>query len=225
MRACEGCRRRKIKCDAATTNTWPCSACVRLKLHCVPPMVQYDRDFAPNQVILDTEPNSGEYHDNSSGSGEEEYSHHPPHMKHRKGSRVNIPSGSYIHRSGDFRNISPTEHHALQQTGNVGMQYSHIPQHASPGDALEPTMSSLQQFQTVQYSPHHPSMRHHSEQWDDSSYTAASVSGVLEQLKIDDSGVGKLSKRTVNYIDLIASFSNSELYLGPRAPFGRNASL
>ncbi|KAH6619263.1 hypothetical protein B0J18DRAFT_239553 [Chaetomium sp. MPI-SDFR-AT-0129] len=37
MRACEGCRRRKIKCDAATTNTWPCSACVRLKLHCVRP--------------------------------------------------------------------------------------------------------------------------------------------------------------------------------------------
>lgn len=37
MRACEGCRRRKIKCDAATTNTWPCSACMRLKLHCVRP--------------------------------------------------------------------------------------------------------------------------------------------------------------------------------------------
>lgn len=37
MRACEGCRRRKIKCDAATNNTWPCSACIRLKLHCVRP--------------------------------------------------------------------------------------------------------------------------------------------------------------------------------------------
>jgi hypothetical protein len=37
MRACEGCRRRKIKCDSATTNTWPCAACVRLKLQCVPP--------------------------------------------------------------------------------------------------------------------------------------------------------------------------------------------
>jgi hypothetical protein len=37
MRACESCRRRKIKCDSATTNTWPCAACVRLKLHCVPP--------------------------------------------------------------------------------------------------------------------------------------------------------------------------------------------
>ncbi|KAG6000352.1 hypothetical protein E4U21_005561 [Claviceps maximensis] len=33
----KGCRKRKIKCDAATTNTWPCSACIRLKLHCVRP--------------------------------------------------------------------------------------------------------------------------------------------------------------------------------------------
>ena len=30
MRACEGCRKRKIKCDAATTNQWPCGSCVRL---------------------------------------------------------------------------------------------------------------------------------------------------------------------------------------------------
>lgn len=38
MRACEGCRKRKIKCDAATTNSWPCAACKRLKLTCVPPV-------------------------------------------------------------------------------------------------------------------------------------------------------------------------------------------
>lgn len=42
MRACEGCRRRKIKCDAATTNAWPCAACIRLKLNCVPPTVSYE---------------------------------------------------------------------------------------------------------------------------------------------------------------------------------------
>ena len=39
MRACEGCRRRKIKCDGATTNVWPCSSCGRLKLQCVPPAI------------------------------------------------------------------------------------------------------------------------------------------------------------------------------------------
>lgn len=47
MRACEGCRRRKIRCDSATTNTWPCAACVRLKLHCVPPVGGVDGDFGP----------------------------------------------------------------------------------------------------------------------------------------------------------------------------------
>ncbi|QGA19958.1 hypothetical protein EYB26_007656 [Talaromyces marneffei] len=42
MRACNGCRKRKIKCDAATTNTWPCTACLRLKLVCVPPTIGQD---------------------------------------------------------------------------------------------------------------------------------------------------------------------------------------
>lgn len=58
MRACEGCRRRKIKCDAATTNTWPCAACVRLKLPCSPPTMGFDgndavtdADFAHDNTI------------------------------------------------------------------------------------------------------------------------------------------------------------------------------
>lgn len=70
MRACEGCRRRKIKCDAATTNTWPCSACIRLKLHCVPPTVNYDRDFAGNQQQI-YEPERVGYE--SGGSPEDDY--------------------------------------------------------------------------------------------------------------------------------------------------------
>lgn len=53
MRACEGCRRRKIKCDAATTNTWPCSACIRLKLHCVRPN---GFDGANDSTTYDTTP-------------------------------------------------------------------------------------------------------------------------------------------------------------------------
>lgn len=58
MRACEGCRRRKIKCDAATTNAWPCAACIRLKLNCVPPTVSYDKDYnaATQTYELDTKP-------------------------------------------------------------------------------------------------------------------------------------------------------------------------
>src|SRR3954469_5159805 len=69
MRACEGCRRRKIKCDAATTNTWPCSACKRLKLTCVPPTVHYDKGFQ-NQGFDFQDDNE----EHSSGEDEQFYS-------------------------------------------------------------------------------------------------------------------------------------------------------
>nr|POF07874.1 cutinase transcription factor 1 alpha [Quercus suber] len=43
MRACDGCRRRKIRCDGALQNgPWPCGACARLKLECVPPTLDPD---------------------------------------------------------------------------------------------------------------------------------------------------------------------------------------
>ncbi len=42
-------RRRRVKCDAATANTWPYSARIRLKFHCVPPGNNCnDRDFVSN---------------------------------------------------------------------------------------------------------------------------------------------------------------------------------
>ncbi|KAN0086780.1 hypothetical protein V8E54_000468 [Elaphomyces granulatus] len=58
MRACNGCRKRKIKCDAATTNTWPCSACTRLKLVCVPPAIGQDSDFLPTGHAGDLGPST-----------------------------------------------------------------------------------------------------------------------------------------------------------------------
>ena len=42
MRACEGCRKRKIKCDGAKTKSWPCAVCRRLKLTCIPPTVNHN---------------------------------------------------------------------------------------------------------------------------------------------------------------------------------------
>lgn len=45
MRACDGCRKRKIRCDGALQNgPWPCGACVRLKLKCVPPTLDQDEE-------------------------------------------------------------------------------------------------------------------------------------------------------------------------------------
>lgn len=74
MRACDGCRRRKIKCDAATTNTWPCGgiacffrfsrasltnhgiACTRLKLTCIPPTVSYEKDLNGGSQTFEVNP-------------------------------------------------------------------------------------------------------------------------------------------------------------------------
>lgn len=105
MRACEGCRRRKIKCDAATTNTWPCSACQRLKLTCIPPMVQYDRDFAANQIVMEHEQNV-EFGD-SSGSGEDDLAHGGL----RKRASVAYAAGPARDGHG-YRTLSPQEPHA-----------------------------------------------------------------------------------------------------------------
>jgi hypothetical protein len=45
MRACDGCRKRKIRCDGAPQNgPWPCGSCVRLKLKCVPPTLDQDEE-------------------------------------------------------------------------------------------------------------------------------------------------------------------------------------
>jgi hypothetical protein len=75
MRACEGCRRRKIRCDSATTNTWPCAACTRLKLHCVPPSVSYEKDSMDSGTSSFELHKSNSYPDLSQ-SDETEFQHH-----------------------------------------------------------------------------------------------------------------------------------------------------
>lgn len=183
MRACEGCRRRKIKCDAATTNTWPCSACVRLKLHCVPPMVQYDREFAggSTQVLLD--PDSGvDFDAASAGSGEEEAHHGVYGTMDPKGNRMGVSHFAIggNQSAGHYRDPVQVEHPAtdinfnsLQPSPNNG-----------PVDSMQPTINTLQQ-----QSYHAPNYQSPWEQ--DTSYpSAAQAVEALEKLKIEDSGVG-----------------------------------
>ncbi|KAI5798982.1 hypothetical protein EDC01DRAFT_25404 [Geopyxis carbonaria] len=172
MRACEGCRRRKIKCDAATTNTWPCSACTRLKLHCVPPMVQYDRDFGgnSNQVVLD--------HDNHvefEGSSEEDLLHGPVRKQSRTSYSQRDPSNGY-------RTLSTHSTHSHHQPQPYSAPHPY--QSMSAGEAIEPPLSGVH-FQTPVYHNSPPVMRPH-EQWgSDNEYAAALVG----QLRIDDTGV------------------------------------
>jgi len=173
MRACEGCRRRKIKCDAATTNTWPCSACTRLKLHCVPPMLQYDREYA-SQVVMGHDQNV-DFGD-SGGSGEEEMMHHMG-----KPNRPHMPG--YHRDNNHYRHLSPQDHHGPGHSQHGPMPYSGL----AAGDAVEPALSPVHSH--FHQSPVYPSqdVMRQQEQWHaDSDYASALVGS----LKIDDDGVG-----------------------------------
>ncbi|KAL7778992.1 hypothetical protein CFE70_008495 [Pyrenophora teres f. teres 0-1] len=56
-----------------TTNAWPCAACIRLKLNCVPPTVSYDKDYNGTQTF-DLEPKPLDY--SSDGSPQHDYQRH-----------------------------------------------------------------------------------------------------------------------------------------------------
>ncbi|KAF2750916.1 hypothetical protein M011DRAFT_187759 [Sporormia fimetaria CBS 119925] len=103
MRACEGCRRRKIKCDAATTNAWPCAACIRLKLNCVPPTVSYDKDYNATTQTFEIDTKSLEYA--SPVDGHQHYQRHSisgpiPHQLQTAPSTVyTYPESAYLEPS------------------------------------------------------------------------------------------------------------------------------
>lgn len=180
MRACEGCRRRKIKCDAATTNAWPCAACVRLKLHCVPPTVNYDRTHsAPGHVsglesVLDF--------DNSSHSGDEDYRHQTSTSALR-GFESNGSDGAMSSR-GPFRNglnMFHTPPYSESALGQEDFSYGLVPALDGSFQGTHPygnsTGISLGPVTSV------PT-------WSNEQCSVADLSYVLGELKIDEDGVG-----------------------------------
>lgn len=180
MRACEGCRRRKIKCDAATTNAWPCAACVRLKLHCVPPTVNYDRTHsAPAHVsghesVLDF--------DNSSHSGDEEY-RHPTSASTLRGFQLNNPSG-VINSQGAFDDGLNTFHtppYSERALSHTDFSYGLIP-------AVQETFPGTHPYSTSNGLPLAPVDGVAS--WSNEQYSVADLSSVLGELKIEEDGVG-----------------------------------
>lgn len=113
MRACEGCRKRKIKCDAATTNSWPCAACKRLKLTCVPPVggadgeVTEGMDDVPLSQDLGSQPPSGE---------PSQYDYGAPYAQHD--SNIGFPvfdeteiQSSYVPQDFDYPTLSVENEH------------------------------------------------------------------------------------------------------------------
>jgi hypothetical protein len=133
MRACEGCRRRKIKCDAATTNAWPCAACIRLKLNCVPPTVSYDKDFNGNSQTFELEPRPEEYATPGAPS-QHDYQRHSsmPHiMPHQLPPNLPTPvSGMY--QSSPYADPQAQEamHYPAMSQSQQNMSYP--PQQAYP---------------------------------------------------------------------------------------------
>ncbi|KAI1160722.1 fungal-specific transcription factor domain-containing protein [Nemania serpens] len=183
MRACEGCRRRKIKCDAATTNTWPCSACIRLKLHCVRPNAQYEGSPEEAQPY---EPSRADFE-----AGQESFRQmamqqpSPQHMLpggHHKTAMYTSPAGSYP---------APQPVYPLTQYGDTTPVPQHMPYGSVPSvGVLTQSYAPAGVFSTPPlpempgpHSESSPESYHHTEQ-----YSQHDLADLLGPLKLDERG-------------------------------------
>ena len=53
--ACADCRGKNIRCSPSLTDEWPCAACVRNKLHCVPLTPNHNRAHSNGGSLLESE--------------------------------------------------------------------------------------------------------------------------------------------------------------------------
>ncbi|KAL8828983.1 MAG: hypothetical protein Q9170_006362 [Blastenia crenularia] len=182
MRACEGCRRRKIKCDAATTNTWPCAACVRLKLQCVPPSLNYDRvhggggAYPGLEGVLDF--------DHSSTSGDDEhYNQHgeATHMYDFGNPNDSLQNPQMAFGQGLTNFPTP---------GNTGNQpeFNYDVVTSMPMTFPE-TYPNPTAFHPVNAVPTAPPLAREDSDWSNDQRTAAELSDVLGELSIKENGV------------------------------------
>jgi len=180
MRACEGCRRRKIKCDAATTNAWPCAACIRLKLNCVPPTVSYDKDYNGTQTF-DLEPKPLDY--TSDGSPQHDYQRHQSMaqaMPHQ------MPLSMPTSAQGMYQSSPYVDQQSQDSCHYQPMSQSQVVQQ-SMGYAPQQTYSQATVSTPAIMTP--PESEPH---W--RSDSVSSLSEALGELKIDHTAIGKLSK-------------------------------
>ncbi|KAJ5675867.1 hypothetical protein N7462_008764 [Penicillium macrosclerotiorum] len=179
MRACNGCRKRKIKCDAATTNTWPCSACTRLKLVCVPPAIGQEGDFVSDGLMESAQDAGG------SSSGPETSHHAFP-----------VPP--------TYRDSNPPTIGTMPSYDGMGMYSQFVPGPANqPGiynDGRSPAM--VLPHQSYQQPPMYPGSQPPSLATtdrgvyaDNDSSTAEHLSDVLGELKIDETGIAPYIRR------------------------------
>ncbi|KAJ5099114.1 hypothetical protein N7532_006115 [Penicillium argentinense] len=178
MRACNGCRKRKIKCDAATTNTWPCSACTRLKLVCVPPTIGQDGEFLEGQ--------GGESAQDSGGpSNAPETSHHsfpvpPTYRDSNQPAMAALPSYDSMGMYSQFVH-APSSHPGMYndlRSSPMIMPHQSYQQQMFAG-AQQPSLGPVDRRG---YAESEPS-------------TAENLSDVLGELKIDETGIAPYIRR------------------------------
>ena len=183
MRACEGCRRRKIKCDAATTNAWPCAACIRLKLNCVPPTVSYDKDYNGTQTF-DLEPTPLDAPPQQDYQRHQSMAHGLPHQM--PPSMPTSTSGMYQSSPYvDQQSQEPCHYQPISQPQVVQQSMGYAPQQAYSQTSVPPAILTPPDSE-----PH----------W--RSDSVSSLSEALGELKIDHTAIGEL------YWDLTYEFSH-----------------
>ncbi|KAI2616089.1 hypothetical protein GGR54DRAFT_611146 [Hypoxylon sp. NC1633] len=181
MRACEGCRRRKIKCDAATTNTWPCSACIRLKLHCVRPNGQYEG--SPGESSYD--PSRSEY---EVASGKDSFRHMPMQQQSQSSMMAAQPKSGMYPTSGPY-----SEHQGVYPPMPYGDPPP--PPHQLQYATLSPQVGVMDQpYASAGVFPTPPMHQHsaHSESSPESyhqdQYGQQDLADILGALKVDEAG-------------------------------------
>lgn len=170
MRACNGCRKRKIKCDAATTNTWPCTACLRLKLVCVPPTIGQDGEQIGSAQGVETEQAAYSDHTNQQQTI-------PQHE---------LMQSNYVPDDPSLANNIPP----------YGMYSSYIPQnHGMYAPAQAPEIAVTQHPYPNQYyqmaAPQPLPSADSGVFVEPEQSTAEDLSEALGELRIDVSGIGK----------------------------------
>jgi hypothetical protein len=188
MRACEGCRRRKIKCDAATTNAWPCAACIRLKLNCVPPTVSYDKDYNNGTQTFELETKPVEYAEPSIHS-HHDYQQHSgiPHgLPNQMSPSLPTPvTGTYA----DGIRMYQTAPYVDQQQAQEHIQYQSMPQ---PQVVRQNLNYSPHQMYSEAPPPAPPVIMSPPEtdgNWRDPT---SNLTEALGELKIDYTAIGKI---------------------------------
>ena len=187
MRACEGCRRRKIKCDAATTNTWPCSACIRLKLHCVRPngydgaadtQVYEPADYEPAEV-----PDAFRQQMSMQQQQQQQQQQQMLAGPSKQNPSMYTQQGSYTDTTGLYQPVQFSN----PQGSNQALHYTTIP---PPVGVVDPSYTPQNVFPTP---PLQQGSRHDSPPaiYSQDQYGQQDLSDLLGSLKMNEAGTGE----------------------------------